>query len=375
MEKYIAMKKLSIIFLLFAAVFSAGAKEKPKVSFAYDVDFEARFDNREFDKSRFTRSMTIFGARLAPQVGLAVKEDDGAEHRLMAGIDVMKDFGSGVDNIGLFRELTRYYNCKKRIARTDMEIYAGIFSRGAMEGSYSEAFFSDSLKFYDNNLEGLLFKFRRPHAYFELGCDWMGQYGATRREKFMIFTAGEGKVFPFLSLGYAGYMLHYANSKQAKGLVDNILMNPYARFEFGEGIGLQALSLRLGWLQAMQRDRVYVGDFVFPYGGEIDQHVRNWNVGVDNRMFLGYDMLPYYNGVDNAGVKYGSNLYYGDPFYRLYDDGRTGVGFYDRLEVYYEPKIARWLSARFAAVFHFNSTGYLGCQQLIGLKFKIGNRK
>lgn len=54
----------------------------------------------------------------------------------------------------------------------------------------------------------------------------MGQYGQARREKFMIYTSGEGKVLPFLSLGYAGYMLHYANSEQAKGLVDNILLNP-----------------------------------------------------------------------------------------------------------------------------------------------------
>lgn len=364
------------------------AREKPKASFAYDVDFEMRFDNREIPGNFFTPSMTIFGARLTPQVGLALNESNGASHRLMAGIDVMKDFGASPisaliaggetgetalvqNNIGLFREISLYYNFRKKIAKTDMEIYAGIFPRRAMEGSYSQAFFSDSLKFYDNNLEGLLLKFKRPGAYFEVGCDWMGQYGVARRERFMIYTSGHGKVMPFMSLGYTAYMLHYANSDKAKGLVDNILLNPYALFEFGDRLGMQALSFRLGWLQAMQRNRRHVGTFIFPYGGEFDQEIRNWNVGIHNRMFFGYDMMPYYANVDDAGLKYGSQLYFGDPFYRIHDDGSTGAGFYDRLEVYYEPEISDFLSLKVSALFHFNGMRYSGCQQVIGIRFNL----
>ena len=361
---------------------------KPRPSFAYDVDFEMRFDNREFAESAFTPSMTIFGARLTPRVGLSFGEPDGAQHRLMVGIDVMKDFGASPiselvaggktdetltrqNNLGLFRELNLFYNFKKKIARTEMEIYAGIFPRSEMEGSWSQAMFSDSLVFYDNNLEGLLLKFRRAKAYFEVGCDWMGQYGTARREKFMVFSAGEGKVLPFMSLGYAGYMLHYANSSRVRGLVDNILLNPYARFDFGEGAGLQALSFRLGWLQAMQRDREFVGAFVFPFGGEFDQEVRNWNVGIHNKMFFGYDMMPYYFNTDKGGLTYGPDLYYGDPFYRVHDDGKSGAGFYDRLEVYYEPRIAKFVSLKVSALFHFHGTRYSGCQQMVGLKFSL----
>ena len=379
-------KILYITFLLLTL--SLGAKDKPKPSFAYDIDFEMRFDNREFASSSFTPSMTIFGARLTPQVGLVLNETGGAYHRLMAGIDVMKDFGASpvseliaggkteetdlkLNNLGLFREISLYYNFRKKISRTDLEIYAGIFPRRAMEGEYSLAFFSDSLKFYDNNLEGLLLKFTRPQAYFEVGCDWMGQYGIARRERFLIFSSGEGKVLPFMSLGYAGYMMHYANSRQVRGLMDNILLNPYARFDFSENTGLQSLVFRLGWLQAAQRDRMRVGAFIFPFGGEFDQEIRNWDVGIHNRMFLGHDMMPYYRNVDNAGLKYGPDLYYGDPFYRVHDDGSTGAGFYDRLEVYYEPKLAECLSLRLSAIFHFNGARYSGCQQMIGLQFNL----
>lgn len=364
------MKRILYTLLLLMSAVAMSAKDTPKPSFVYDLDFEMRFDNREFATSNFTPSMTIFGARLTPQVGLSLSENDGSQHRLMAGIDVMKDFGSGKD-LDLFQEIQVYYNLRKKINKADMEIYAGIFPRKAMAGSYSQAFFSDSLRFYDNNLEGLLLKFTRPAAYFEVGCDWMGQYGQTRREKFMIFSAGEGKVLPFLSLGYAGYMLHYANSDQAKGLVDNILLNPYARFDFSKPTDLQKLSFRIGWLQAMQRDRQYVGAFVYPFGGEFDQEIRKWNVGIHNKAFFGTDMMPYYNMVDNAGIKYGPNLYYGDPFYRMHDDGKNGPGFYDRLEVYYEPKIGEYMTIRVSALFHFNGKRYSGCQQMVGIRFNL----
>lgn len=362
-------KTLFILFFLTTSlvVFAGG---KPKVNFAYDVDFEMKFDNREYYESAFSKSMTIFGARLTPSIGLALSEKNGAEHRLMLGVDMMKDFGSGATS-ELFHEMTLFYKFEKQFPKTKMDIYAGIFPRSAMEGSYSQAFFSDSLRFYDNNIEGILLKFHRPKAYFEVGCDWMGQYGAVRREKFMIFTAGEGKVLPFMSLGYAGYMLHYANSDIAKGLVDNILVNPYARFDLGYLTDMQALSLRVGWLQAMQRDREYDGVFVFPYGVEFDQEIRKWNVGILNKVFYGVDMMPYYNNIDNAGLKYGSDLYLGDPFYRVHDDGSKGTGVYDRFELYYEPKIGDFLKLRVSALFHFHNHGYSGCQQMVSLCFNL----
>ena len=183
----------TVVSLFLLAV--AADAQKKDVKFAYDVDFEMNFDNREFYRSAFTNSMTIFGARLTPSVGLEHVGKDGSHHRLMVGIDVMKDFGASPisellaggktdetalrqNNLNLFREITLYYRLQKQLRNMEMTIYAGIFPRKNMEGRYSQAFFSDSLKFYDNNLEGLLLKFRRPKAYFELGCDWMGQYGA-----------------------------------------------------------------------------------------------------------------------------------------------------------------------------------------------------
>lgn len=380
--------KYSLLVLLLTFSLPLWAGEDEKVKFIYDVDFEMRFDNREFYRSDFSRSMTVFGARLTPSVGLYLPQNEvGMEHRLMLGIDVMKDFGASpvskllggdltetsprLNNAALFRELTLYYHLNRQTERTGLELYAGIFPRRASEGEYSDVFFSDSLKYYDNNLEGILLKIRRPKAYWEVGCDWMGQYGQVRKEKFMIFSSGRSRITPFFNVGYSAYMYHFAGSEIARGVVDNILLNPYLTFDFGLMTGFQELSVRLGWLQGMQNDRKFVGHYVFPGGGEIDLGVKKWNVGLRNRLFCGTDMMPYYNSLDAGGDKYGSRLYFGDPFYRMHDDGTAGIGIYDRFEVFYEPHIGKYLTVRIAARFHFHGARYSGCQQIVSLNFNI----
>ena len=389
MHRYIYVIISAVILLTCRTTASAGTDDDGKVHFDYDVDFEMKFDNRELYRSDFSNSMTIFGARLTPSVGIVIPQDElSLNHRIMLGIDVMKDFGASpispdlagpgsdeaagrLTNLDLFREMTLYYKLERNTERTGLELYAGVFPRKAAEGNYSEAFFSDSLKFYDNNLEGLLIKVRRPRGYWEVGCDWLGQKGQTRKEKFMVFSAGESKVTNDLHIGYAAYMYHFAGSKKARGVVDNILMNPYMRFEMGDVLDLQMFELRLGWLQAMQHDREFVGHYVFPGGGEFDLDIRNWNVGIHNRLFYGTDMMPYYNSVDKGGDKYGTRLYMGDPFYRIHDDGTDGPGLYDRLEVYWEPSLGKLLSLRVSARFHFHDSSYSGCQQIVGLRFNL----
>ena len=108
---------------------SAKSDEEQKARLAYDVDFEMNFDNREFDRSRFSKAMTIFGARLTPSVGLELPQRElGMNHKLMVGIDVMKDFGASpiskmlspdessqdLTNKALFREMTLYYMLDKK---------------------------------------------------------------------------------------------------------------------------------------------------------------------------------------------------------------------------------------------------------------------
>ena len=220
---------------------------KVKVSFAYDLNFDMQFDNREFYKSAYTSSMTVFGTRLTPAVGVDLEQKNGARHRLMLGVDVLKNFGAANKSSELFKEITLYYNVQKQLGKTGFEMVAGVFPRRFAEGNYSTAFYSDSLRFYDNNLEGLLLKFSRPKAYFEVGCDWMGRYDTYTRERFQIFSSGEGQVLPFMSIGYAASLYHFSCSGVSDGVVDNFLVNPYLRFDLASKADLEMLSVRLGW--------------------------------------------------------------------------------------------------------------------------------
>ena len=87
------MKRLIYIIILLFSVLVLQAQDK-RLKFTYDVDFEMNFDNREYYKSAFSESMTIFGARLTPSVGLEAVQSDGTSHRIMIGADIMKDFGA-----------------------------------------------------------------------------------------------------------------------------------------------------------------------------------------------------------------------------------------------------------------------------------------
>lgn len=385
--------------LLIAALFCALTTFAQKVKFAYDASLDCYFDNREYSASHeaFTRSMTIFGARLTPEIGFSAHsggEQRGADHRLMAGVNMMKTFGSSQKPTGIFEAITLYYQLKTNISpKCEFELNAGIFPRTRSRGYFNEIFFSDSVRFYKPNYEGVQFSFRRPKSYYEVGVNWMGEYGtdAQTREKFQIYGSAEGEVKQWLKIGASVAMLHFANSREARGLVDNILADLWADFDFGKLVGIQRLSVMLEYMQGAQQDRVYIHKYTFPMGGRLNLEVRNWNAGLRNQLYLGYSLMPYYNNIDAIGNKYGSNLYLGDPFYRVSPDlsaaldpyrhtldcpegethQRGTAGIYDCLEAYYQPRIARGLHLRVGAKFHFTSKGYAGCSQVLAIRFSL----
>ena len=84
-----------IIFgmLITEAVFLC-AYAQTKVSFAYDTDFLLYFDNREYDRTPGQRSQTIFGVRLAPEIGVQIADSTESKHKLMAGVSYNQPFGA-----------------------------------------------------------------------------------------------------------------------------------------------------------------------------------------------------------------------------------------------------------------------------------------
>lgn len=211
-----------------------------KVAFRYEADFEMYFDNREYNTNSPYLSKTIFGASVAPRIGFSVNR----KHSVMAGAEIQKQFGGKFSNI--LDGISLYYNYDDGHHR----LYAGVFPREKMAGEYSEAFFSDSLNFFRQVIQGLLYNYEGKtktgwNINVEAGIDWMGQYSDTERERFMILSAGEFSTKIF-TIGYNAYVYHFASSEAVHGVIDNILVYPYIKADFGQMLGIQEFSLRGG---------------------------------------------------------------------------------------------------------------------------------
>lgn len=371
MELLLDMKRISILIAAFCLAFPSfcGAqimvreKKTSPVRFEYDVDMLFHFDNREFAYSKdvITPSMTVNAIVLTPSVGFSVAQGQNASHRLMAGIDLVREMGSG-QKYDVFREITVYYDAHVNLPKGRFEGIAGVFPRKYMEGEYSEAFYSDSLKFYDRNLDGVLLKYKSDRFYAELGCDWMGQAGHDRKERFEVFTAGRWDAAKWFALGWSASMYHYAGSEVAPGVVDNHKINPYLLVDASCFTGMQELSLKAGAMITYQWDRERDNGPHSPLGGEAVLTARNWNVCLKNTAYFGQNLLYYYNSRDLGGAKYGNDLYRGQPFY---------TGFYDRAEVSWNPRITDWCGLELSARMHFSRAGFLGWQQVLSLTFDL----
>ncbi len=381
--KFVGMKRLLCIFLLLVACLSAAAQ-----NLVYDLNFEYIFDNREYDKSQgyYSKSMTINGARLTPMGGIDYREGRFG-HSLMLGLDIVKDMGkhsisdtsaaNREDNTELFREIVFYYSLKTKIGKGDFDFYGGVLPRRFIRGFNKdcEEFISDSLRWFDRNMEGVLLKYQRPRAFFEAGCDWNGMFGHKRREEIEIFTDGEISIGRFFKAGWKGLVHHYANSAEVIGVMDDALLEPYVDWELNKPEYLDQLRFSLSWLQGFQQDRRNNSGIILPCGAQFEAYGSWKGLGIDNRFFFGSNMMPFYANTDAGGNKYGSRLYWGDPFYRIHVDGswRHG-GAYDRAEIFWKPQIGRHVSLDCSLVFHFTEFkgfNFAGWQQTFSLIFDL----
>ena len=362
------MKRIFSVFAMMLFCLCASAQQ-----FKYDAKFDYIFLNREFDRSHnvFEQSGTLHAARLTPLVGLDWNQGGLARHSLRLGVDLFKNMGEGLEAGKVFNEVLLYYQAEVpvRRRRATFSAIAGIFPRSFSEGFYSDAFFSDESCYLDNNFEGMFFKYRAPHSYAELGLDWCGMKGLTRREAFRIMSAGRVDLFGtgLLGFGWSASMFHYAGSETVRGVVDNTLVNPYLKVDLSGVMPFQVLSLMAGPLIGYQWDRVAEPGARMPWGLESVFTVQNWNVGLENIYYHGDDMYLLYD-------RYGEAVYYGDPFYHWPWEGKSG---FDKLSVYWQPRIAPCVSLRVAVELFFGEKTeacpvlYRGTNQKMTLVFDL----
>lgn len=363
------LKKL--LSLLFAVLMAGGGLRAQEL--LVGVDFDNRFDNREYAGNEFNVPQTLFSARLTPFVGIEWME----KNRLVVGVEMLRNFGQYNAPRDPFLSDVKplmYYRFKTPNVQAD----AGIFDRGELMGDYSAAFFSDSTRFYHNRLSGFLGRYvstERPGTYIELALDWEGMFSVESREMFRLLSAGRYTTRPGFYVGYALSLFHFAGSELNRNVTDNLLLNPHLGWAFNAFFDF---DIRGGLLAAPQRGRSVDNHWRMPCGGQLDIAISRWGVKLENNLYLGQNLQPLRGYIANAetGATYAAEgLYAGESFYattkHVYN--RTWLG-YDR-RFFHDT-----LHVEAGMVFHYDGTG-MGTQQVVQLSvnlqrlFDIGPRR
>ena len=313
-----------------------------------DTELSTHFDNTEHTGSDVGESRTIFAIRATPTLGYRFDK----HHSVVVGTELLKDFGSANYMDGV--KFIPYYefNNGKYAAN------AGIFQRNKLVGEYSRAFFSDAYHIYNATVQGVALRHTGGGGFAELAVDWDGLYSPQTREKFRVLAAGGGNFADIFYAGGAFSMQHFANKSTFYGnVVDNLLLNPYIGVKFSAFLDF---DIRLGALISAQRDRRTDEGWKAPMGGELFLRLSRWGLYVENNLYVGGSLTPFYATIGADDLPYADNLYTCDPFYgtthKVYN--RTGIG-YSRAFAGERVKV----KAEFALQYNGQK---LFCQQLVG---------
>jgi hypothetical protein len=334
---------------------------------------DTKFDNHEREKLELptVTSKTYFSSRLAPVVGVGWesrnKNGTIGRHSMMAGGSVTLDFSSRPP-YGRHLEPQLYYNFNS----PNYSLYAGVFERRRLIGSYSRVTYSGVASFYDNIVQGLAMQYHGPGSRFEVALDWDGSQSETERESFRVLLAGDWNRAKQISMRWfeAGFSVDWYHLASRTGAGDGVVEHILGDARLGAAFEkimpwFERLAISAGWLQSMDRDRAYgLGSWLSPGGVTVDVAVQKWRVGVRNR---------YYHGVTGPGKgvqmplwsAYGSRIYKGDP---IYASART----YNYTSIYWRPTIGRSVDLNLELGLHSNGVK-TGFQQVLWVGVTLDN--
>lgn len=356
-------KTLFALALLFAAAARPAAAQEILVG----ADFKMYFDNKEFSGTRFFTpgldfdSGTDFAARLIPKIGIRWEE----KNTLVFGADMIQNFGERNSSFVSEVKPLIYYQFKTE----KVLAAAGIFTRDMThDADYSTAFFTESYRFTHDRMNGVLAQYNgRRDSYVEFVCDWEGMYSTASREKFRILLSGR-HYFDRFYYGFNYSMFHFAGKKsetsadEEDNVVDLQLLNPCAGIRFNAFFDF---DIKLGALVTAQRDRSFGHNWKMPCMGEFSFRMSRWGLTLDERLYVGDNIHPFFYGHPEAGIEYGPELYPGESFFR------TTEKVYSRTALSYRRHFFKdtvWVRAEFVA--HHDGTA-LGTQQILEVGVKL----
>ena len=196
----------------------------------------------------------------------------------------------------------------------------------------------------------------RRNTYVEMAIDWEGMYSEESREMFRIISAGRYTLDKGFYFGYAFSMFHFAGGIGNENVTDNLLVNPYAGWEFNAYFDF---DIKAGFLFAPQRARSIESGWKKQKGAQIDFVMTKWGVKLENNLYLGENLQSF------RYAYVGEPLYAGEQFYSTTDHiyNRTWIG-YDRRF------FKGTMGVEAGMVFHYDGSG-MGTQQMVKLSVDI----
>ncbi|MHC8949711.1 hypothetical protein [Sphingobacterium hungaricum] len=306
----------------------------------WKVGFHGFADNREYSKSN-RYPQTIFGARISPEVGVVID----SIHRIVGGASYLQEFGSR--NFENSLRATLYYQYKNK----GLEFNIGAFPRHTYVEDFPLAILSDTINYYQPNVEGMLFRYQNKRFFQQLWIDWNSRQTVTEREQFKVGLSGNFNITPILYFKHYAILWHNAKAMEefeGDNIRDNGAVSAHLGLNLSKRVWLDSLTVQAGGILNFDRLR-YVYDWRFPRGVLAEVYAEKFKVFVRNTFYKGQSLaIPY-----------------GDVFYTSKQ--------YNRLDLGWIPFRYKNLEGRFTVAFHF-SEGVVDNQQQFILRYTIGNK-
>lgn len=340
------MRKFLLTFFALICYVTVSAQE-----LEWNVDGDGFFDNMELS-SKHRNDGTLTGFWIEPKVGIKVD----SVHSFRVGYGAVNCWGE--DEPFRNETLTLYYQYDKAPFRVLM----GSFSRDELFGDFPTAIFSDSLRYFNHNVQGALFQYYGNKGYVEALLDWTSEIGIDKHEQFLAGLSGRLNMRS-LFMGVQGYYYHYALTQNAPAdmhIQDYCISNAFVGYDFTKSSGLDSLSVQGGLLFGMERDRK---DDTFDWDlrpGFLLEAVLGWkNIYFKETFYTGKSQQIY----GNEGL---GKYYWNDPYYRS--------TVYDRVDALYRFAHGRGFDGYIGVAAHYDGD-VIDWQQRLTISISLGNMK
>jgi len=278
-------------------------------AFIWKAGVDNFFDNSEFDNSNVQIPQTMAGVHFAPEVGFKWNDN----HRFLVGVDAMHEYGSN-HAIDYYNPIIYY-----ELAGKPFRFYAGSVPRKLVHDKYPRMFFQDSIRYYRPFINGIFWEYGSGGSFMNIWLDWVSRQTFTRREAFFMGWSGRYSRRIFYGQHFA-YLLHFAGMMEPEipeSLHDNGLLLYSLGIDLSTKTNFETLEANAGWSIGLERDRD-IGAWHYPHGFYSELKAEYGGLELYNTFYKGQSQQVFCND-------HGSDLYWGDPFYR--------TNAYDRIDL------------------------------------------